>query len=366
MADPRHEKLAKVIINYSLGIKPGDKLQIAGADIAAPFILCLYREAIRAGAHVRVEVGIDGLTRIFYDEASEDQLKFQSELRMQETEYFDAFLSIWADHNTKSMTGIDPKKIALRQSSGSAAFKRFLERMQSKELRWTGTLFPVNANAQDAGMSLTDYENFVYGAGLLDHDDPIASWKKVQVDQQKIVDFLDQKKEIHIVAPDTDITYRTDGRTWVNCCGHENFPDGEVFTGPVENSVNGTVRFSYPAVYNNNEVVDVRLTFQDGKVVEASAAKGQDFLLAMLDMDAGSRTLGEAAFGMNYGVKEFTNNTLFDEKIGGTMHMALGQSLPDTGGVNQSGLHWDMVCDLREGKVYADGDLVYEGGKFII
>jgi aminopeptidase len=227
-------------------------------------------------------------------------------------------------------------------------------------------MFPTQAHAQDAGMSLSDYEDFVFGAGMLDQEDPVAAWRKVYEEQQRVVDFLGQRNEIHIIAPDTDITYRAGGRKWINCAGTENFPDGEVFTSPIEDSVNGKVRFTYPAIYLGNEVEDVRLIFRDGNVVESSASRGLDFLNAMLDTDAGARFLGEAAFGLNYNITGFTGGTLFDEKIGGTMHLALGASLPETGGKNESGLHWDMVCDLREGKVYADGQLCYEHGKFII
>ncbi len=215
-------------------------------------------------------------------------------------------------------------------------------------------------------MSLSDYEDFVYGAGKLDLDDPVTAWQAVRAEQQRIADFLEQHDEIHIVAPGTDITYRVGGRKWINCAGTENFPDGEVFSGPIEDSVNGTVLFSYPAVYDGNEVEDVRLTFRAGRVIEARAGRGLDFLNAMLDSDAGARTLGEAAFGLNYDIQRFSKETLFDEKIGGTMHMALGASLPESGGVNESGLHWDMVCDLREGKVYADGQLCYDAGRFIV
>jgi aminopeptidase len=366
MADKRLENLANVLVHYSLKMKPGDKLLIQGSDISAPLIREVYKTAVQAGAHVATRVGIQGLQEIFYKEASEEQLKFKSDIRKQEIEYYDCLLDIWADHNTKSMSGIDPKRIAISQAAGADMFKRFLERMSQHEIRWCGTLFPTNAHAQDAGMSLSDYEEFVYCAGLLDKDDPVAAWQAAYDAQQHIVDFLNSKTEIHVVAPDTDITYRTEGRTWVNCCGHENFPDGEVFTGPIENSVNGTVRFTYPAVYNATEAEDIRLTFKDGRVVEASAAKGQDFLISMLDMDEGARTLGEAAFGLNYGIQNFSKNILFDEKIGGTMHLALGASLPETGGVNNSALHWDIVCDLHQGKVYADGQLCYENGKFII
>lgn len=366
MADPRHEKLARVLVHYSLRLKPGDKLQIEGADIAAPLIRAAYREAVRAGAHVTTRIGVEGLREIFLKEANDEQLQFVSDIRQREVDYYDAVLSIEADYNTKSLSGADPKRMAMQQAAVAPLFKRFVERIGSKELRWCGTLLPTHANAQDAGMSLSDYEDFVFGACLLDADDPITAWQRAYDAQQRIVDFLNQHREIHIVAPGTDIRYRTDGRQWINCCGHENFPDGEVFTGPVEDSVNGTVRFTYPALHQGNEVEDVRLFFKEGRVVEASAAKGQDFLLAMLDADEGARTLGEAAFGLNYGIKRFTRHILFDEKIGGTMHLALGQSLTESGGKNESGLHWDMVCDLREGRAYADGELVYENGRFIV
>jgi aminopeptidase len=366
MADPRHRKLAHVLIHYSLDIKPGDKLIITGSEITAPLLREVYREAIRAGAYVTYDIILDGLREIELRESNDEQLTHVSELDKFETEYFDAELTIWSEQNTRAMSHIDPERIARRRESHAALTKRSLERMGNGSLRWCGTIYPTNAYAQDAKMSLSDYEDFVFGAGLLDLEDPVAAWRKVHAEQQRVADFLAQHDEIHIVAPGTDITYRVGGRRWVNCAGTENFPDGEVFTGPIENSVNGVVRFSYPAVYEGNEVEEVRLTFRDGKVVETEAGRGLDFLNAMLDTDAGARYLGEVAFGLNYNVKEFTGETLFDEKIGGTMHMALGASFPETGAVNESGIHWDMVCDLREGRVYADGLLCYEHGKFLL
>ena len=366
MADPRHQKLARVLVTYSLALKPGDKFILTGPACAEPLIREIQREALRAGAHVTPNIWLEGLQEIYYQEANDEQLTYISEVDELEIDYYDAELTIWASQNTKSLSGVDPKRIAKRREARSGLLKRSLERLGKGETRWCGTLFPTYAHAQDAGMSLSDYEDFVYTAGLLNQDDPVAGWRKVHTEQQRVVEFLNQHDEIHIVAPDTDITYRVGGRKWINCAGTENFPDGEVFSGPIENSVYGTVSFSYPALYDGNEVENVRLTFQDGKVVESSASKGLDFLNAMLDTDAGSRYLGEVAFGLNYNIKQFSKDTLFDEKIGGTMHMALGASLPESGGVNESGLHWDMVCDLREGKVYADGQLCYEAGKFII
>lgn len=366
MADLRHQKLAKILVHYSLKIKPGDKLLIGANAIAAPLLREVYREAIRAGAWVLPRISLDGLREIELRESSEEQLTHIWEYDTFIHNYFDAELTIWSEQNVKAMSKIDPQRMAKRRKARASLFSRSLERMAKGELRWCGTLFPTNAYAQDADMSLSDYEDFVYSAGLLDLEDPVAAWREVYAKQQHIVDFLSLHNEIHIVAPGTDITYHVGGRKWINCAGTENFPDGEVFSGPIEDSVNGTVRFSYPAVYDGNAVEDVQLTFHDGKVIESNASRGLAFLNTMLDTDPGARFLGEVAFGLNYNIKNFTGETLFDEKIGGTMHMALGASLPESGGVNESGLHWDMVCDLREGQVYADGQLCYQYGKFII
>lgn len=366
MADPRHQKLANVIVNYSLALKPKEKFLITAPAIAEPLVREIYREGIRAGAYVDTQIYYEGLQEITLRESSEDQLDHLTELELYHRQYPAAHAYILAAENTKHLSGIDPARIAKWQGARTALTKTTMDRTAAQELRWCLTLLPTQGYAQEAGMSLSDYEDFVYGSMLLDRDDPVASWRKVQSDQQRIVDYLMIHDEIHVVTPDTDLTYRAGGRIWTNAHGDFNFPDGEVFTGPIEDSVNGTVRFTYPAIYNGQQVEDVRLTFRDGKVVSASAARNENFLNEMLDMDAGSRYLGEVAFGLNYGVKQFTSNILFDEKIGGTMHLALGASYPETGGKNVSGLHWDIVCDLREGKVYADGELCYENGKFLI
>jgi aminopeptidase len=366
MTDPRLQKLAKVLVHYSLRIQPGDILRIRGEVTGAPLIKEVYREAIRAGAHIVTRIFIDGLSEILYQEGSDEQLKFLPELANQEIEYITADLYIRAETNTKSLTHVDSKKIAMSQASRSDLNKRYMERWAKGEMRWCLTQFPTNAFAQDAGMSLSEYEDFVFNSMKLNEDDPAAAWIKQRDEQQKFVDYLNKRNEIHITAPGTDLTYRVGGRKWINCFGDANFPDGEVFTSPIEDSVNGVVSYSYPAIYAGNEVEGVKLTFKDGKVIESHADKGLEFLNSMLDMDAGSRTLGEAAFGTNYNIQQFSRDILFDEKIGGTMHLALGAGFPECGSTNDSGLHWDMVTDLREAKVYADGELCYENGKFII
>jgi aminopeptidase len=241
-----------------------------------------------------------------------------------------------------------------------------MKRSGAGELNWVLTQWPTQASAQDAEMSLAEYEDFVFSAGHLDDPDPVATWKKVSATQQALANRLNRSKEFRIVARNTDLTFSTAGRKWLNSAGKCNFPDGEVYTSPVEKSVNGRVQFSFPAIHQSREVLDAFLEFKDGKVVSATASKGQDFLRTMVDMDAGSHYLGEAAFGTNYDITRFTRNTLFDEKIGGTIHLALGAGFPEAGSVNKSGLHWDMVCDLRDkGRIYANGVLIQKNGRFL-
>jgi len=376
MSDPRHCKLAEVLVNYSVALKPKQTLGILSLPTAAPLVREVYRQALRAGAYptARALLGpnppgiftIGGIVDILLEEGNKDQLSYLSELDVREMEHYDALIVIWGEENTKAISGADPEKTAMLKKSQSPLSERMIQREAAGELNWCLTLFPTPAHAQDADMSLSEYEDFVFGAGHLNDDDPIKTWQKIDKEQQRIADFLTQHDHIRIVAPETEINYRVGGRTWLNANGRLNFPDGEVYTGPHEDSVNGTVRFTYPAVYTGKQVEDVRLTFKDGKVVEAQASRGQDVLDAMLGLDAGARFVGEVAFGLNYDVKQFTANILFDEKIGGTMHMALGRSYPETGGKNKSDLHWDMICDLREGQVYADGELCYEKGEFTI
>jgi aminopeptidase len=367
MADPRLAKLANVLVHYSLHLRKGDLFRIAGAALAAPLIQEVYREALSVGAHPFVRIALDGLDEIFLKTASEEQLRYVSDLYRAETEQITASLGIWGAWNTRELTQVDPKRIALRREATREIGRRFMERAANEELRWCGTQYPTQAEAQDAEMSLSEYEDFVFGAGMLDREDPVAAWEEVRTKQARIATFLGTCKTLAVRGPDIDLELSVDGRQWVNAAGDKNFPDGEVFTGPVEDSVNGRVRFSFPAIYNGREVVDVELLFEQGKVTHARAAKGEEFLHAMLETDAGARYLGEFAFGTNYNITRFTRNTLFDEKIGGTLHMALGAGYPETGSKNVSGLHWDLIADLRNGaEVAADGQVVYREGKFVI
>lgn len=368
MRDPRITKLADVLVNYSVGVKPGQLVRIAAPPLAQPLVVALYQAVLQAGGNPIVRMAPEELSELLIKDGSEEQLKYVSPLAIHETENIDASISMWAESNTRSMTRADARRLALVQGARRPLNDIFFKRAAAGHLKWVGTQYPTQAAAQDAEMSLSEYEDFVFSAGYLDKPNPAAIWRKIAESQQRVADFLNGKKEYHVTAPGgTDVRMSIENHLWINCCGHENFPDGEVFSGPVIDSVEGTIAFSFPAVYHGREVQNVRLTFKAGKVVDASASKGEDFLFSMLDMDSGSRHLGECAIGTNYSIKDYTRNTLFDEKIGGTVHFALGAGYPETGNANQSGLHWDMVVDLRQGgRIEVDGQLLAQNGRFTI
>jgi aminopeptidase len=282
-------------------------------------------------------------------------------------ETFDVRISLGGSANTKALSDVNPEKIVLRDRAYEGIMRTFMERSAKGELRWCGTLFPTYAYAQDAEMSLAEYEDFVYSACMPDINDPIGYWKRFSERQQKIVNWLKGKKMVHLTGPDTDLTLSIEGRTFINASGHHNMPDGEVFTGPVEDSVNGHVSFSYPTIYEGREVNGVHITLSNGKVVQATARTNQDFLTQTLDTDPGARYVGEFAIGTNEGITKFTRQILYDEKIGGSFHMAFGAGYPDTGSKNRSAIHWDMICDLRNGgEITVDGELLYRNGRFVI
>lgn len=361
MPDPILQKFARTLVRYSLDVKPGDVLLTRTTTLGLPLLQEIYREALETGAHVIPRLSFDGQEETFFRSASDEQLAWISSIDRVEMETITARLTISAPYNTRG--GWDPKRRGAWLRGQAELTQRFRQRSAEGSLKWTGTLYPTHALAQEAGMSLREYEDFVYTAMFLDRDDPIAAWKAFSVDQQAKVDRLDRVSTLRIQAEDTDLTLGVAGRKWMNSDGHRNFPSGEVFTGPVEDSANGTIRFTFPAVRGGQEVEDVRLRFVDGRVVEATAARGQDYLNTVLDTDAGARFLGEVAIGNNFGIQRFTKNTLFDEKIGGTCHLAVGSSYLETGGKNDSSVHWDMVCDLRRGgAIYADGEVIHRDG----
>lgn len=367
MKDSRIIKLASLLVNYSLALRKGDTLIIQGADATIPLMEAVYKEALKAGAYPDINVTLSSVKEQLLKEGTEEQLVHISHIEKQGYENYDACLTIWGDRNTKAFSNVDTKNMSIHRAARKDLRMNFFKRMAENKVKWCGTQFPTDSDAQEASMSLDEYEEFVYGAGLLGEENPIDSWKRLSKEQEKICNYLNNKKVIQIVSKDTDISMSVEGRCWINCDGTQNFPDGEVFTTPIKESVNGRIRFTYPAIYSGREVEDVKLTFKDGKVIEASAAKGEEFLISVLDTDEGARYLGEVAIGTNYGITNFSKNILFDEKIGGTIHMAVGSGFEETRGTNESSVHWDMICDMREeGRIYADDELIYEKGKFIV
>ncbi len=367
MHDPRLDKLAEVLVNYSVAVKPGDLVRIAGSTVAEPLAVALYREVVRAGGHPLVRLVPDECQEAFLRLASDDQLAFVNPVALHELETVDASIGIWGERNTRSLTGVDPARQALAGRGRKPLLEAQLRRGADGSLRWVGTEYPTHAGAQEAEMSLSDYADFVFRAGMLDKPDPAAAWREVRDRQQRACDTLNGGREIRFTTSQgTDLTLGVEGRRWINCDGRNNFPDGEVFTGPLEDATRGVVVFSFPAIRQGREVDGIRLEFRDGRVVDASARKGEEFLIQMLDQDAGARILGELAIGTNYSITRYMRNTLFDEKIGGTFHIALGAAYPETGGKNESALHWDLVCDLREGgRIELDGRTLSENGRFL-
>jgi aminopeptidase len=300
-------------------------------------------------------------------EATDQQLTFVSEVERFEIEHIDAVITIWADRNTRAFSNADPERVSKRIASRRALTNRYWERIDAGVARWVGTRFPTDAHAQDADMSLSEYEDFVYGAcHVRPGEDPVAHWEGVSLELNARARELEMFRELRIVGPDTDLRVNVEGRSWLAADGKLNMPDGEIFTSPLETETSGDIRFSFPAIFRGRGVEDVRLRFEGGEVVRAEAAEGEDYLRSLLAMDDGARRLGELAFGLNYEIDRFTRDILFDEKIGGTMHLALGSGFKKLGSKNDSGLHWDMICDLRdEGEVYADGELVWKAGYFL-
>jgi aminopeptidase len=367
MADIRVEKMADLLVNYSVAVKPGDKVVIQGETGGEPLIKAVFVKVLQAGGLPYIMPSLSGVEELLYKYGSDKQLQFVPEPYKLVMSTFDCRIVVFSDSNTKALSNVDSAKMVLRSQSRSELMKIMMKRSAAGELRWVLGPYPTNALAQDAEMSLTDYEEFVYGACLPDLNDPVGYWKNFSARQDKIVNWLKGKKTIHVVGKETDLRLSIAGRNFENCDGRMNMPDGEVFTGPVEDSMEGHVYFSYPAIYGAHEVTGVRLTFEKGEVVKATADKNQDYLIKTIATDAGSKRVGEFAIGTNEGIKKFTREILFDEKIGGSFHMALGSGYPETGSTNESAIHWDMVCDLRDGgEIRVDDILFYKNGKFVI
>lgn len=366
MVDERLARLAKVLVNYSLKIKKGDLFVIIGNVQSEPLALEVYKEALAAGANPVIMPEYEEQHELLLRHGSDEQISYSNPFNAEIMKKADAVLTIWAEVNTKALTSVVPSKLNLFAKGRREARDVYHDRTANGSLRWCGTQYPTHASAMDADMSLTEYENFVFNSGYMNSSDPSQEWKRIHDEQQRLVEYLNTKNTIEVRSKDTNLTFNVEGRKWINCDGTINFPDGEVFTSPVEDSMNGHVRFTYPAVYMNREVEDVELTFKNGRVVSAKAKKDEAFLNEILKTDEGAGRVGEFAIGTNYNITQFTKNILFDEKIGGTIHIAVGSGIGKAGGVNKSSIHWDMICDMHEGEIYADGELFYKNGKWIV
>ena len=367
MPDARTQGLARVLVDYSLSVQPGQLVVIAATPLAAPLVREVVRRVLVAGGHPLLQLQLPGMAEIMFRNASDDQLRYITPAERTFREQADATLYILSDTNTKELSAVNPERQRIAQQARTELFETFMRRSADGSLNWCITLYPTEAYAQDAEMSLADYEDFVYNAALVQHADPVAEWRARAQQQQRLIDWLAGKRELRVEAPGTELQLSIAGRTWENDDGRKNLPGGEIFTGPVENSVNGHVTFSFPSSVGGREVEGIQLWFEQGKVVKASAAKNEEYLHQMLETDEGARRLGEFAFGTNYAIGLFTGEILFDEKIGGTMHMAIGSGYPETGSQNKSAVHWDMICDLRKSStVHVDGQLFMQDGQFTV
>jgi aminopeptidase len=365
--DPRVERLAKILVGYSTEVKQGEVVSIDGESAAEPLLLAVYEEVLKAGAHPILNVSLDAQAVAYYKHASEAQLDWVSPVSEWLLDNADVRIAIGASTNTRELSGVPPERQTRRQSATGELLGRAMERSAKGEFRWVYTLFPTNAYAAEAEMSLADYEDFYYGACLATDGDPLTAWKKASEETHRLAEWIEGGKEVRILAPGTDIKLGVAGRRFIPCDGRHNMPDGEFFTGPVEDSVEGEVSFHLPATIGGREVAGVRLRFEAGKVVDAGAERGEEFLVELLDTDEGARRLGELGIGTNYAIDRGTREVLLDEKLGGTVHMAVGRSYPESGGVNESAVHTDLVCDLRlGGKIEVDGTVMQEDGKFVV
>ncbi len=360
MRDERLKKLARVLVDYSVEAGEGEQIVVAGGAAAEPLIKEVYTRLLQTGAIPIPQVALQGLQELFFEHAKDIHYEKTPPITRSVYEAADAVISIMAPHNTRALAGVDPAK----QRALGKRDKALQDLILSKD-RWALTLFPTQALAQESEMGLEAYEDFAFEAMGLDEDDPVRFWRERAEEQGRLIERLEVAREVRIVGPETDLTLSVAGRKFLNGDGKHNMPCGEVFTGPVEDSANGSIYFGVPVAVAGREVSGVRLRFAGGRVVEASAEKGEEYLHAMLEADAGARYLGEIGIGTNYGIRRATRNILFDEKLGGTVHLAVGRSYEKTGGKNDSSVHWDLICDLREGgELHADGEVLQKDGEF--
>lgn len=360
MIHPLLERYAQLLVGYCTDVRSGENVLLNLESPALPLARPLVREVLKAGGIPHLRISYPELAADILELAQDSFLDSEAGLERAEIEQVDAWIRVAAPSNTRGLEGADKTRLGRVQKR-----LRSVSNIRLQHTKWCGTLFPTSAGAQQAGMSTDDYEAFVYGAMFLLEDDPAAHWRELHTMQASLIEQLSRAQEVRLLAEGTDLTLSVAGRTWANSDGHRNMPSGEVFTSPVETSAEGTIRFSVPSTVHGTEVSGVELTFREGQVVAAKADKGDDLLQTQLETDAGARFLGELGIGTNPHIQRPTGSILFDEKIGGTVHLALGQSYKETGGQNSSAIHWDIICDLRRGgQILLDGEVFQENGRF--
>jgi aminopeptidase len=367
MADQRIEKMARVLVDYSVAIQPGERVLIESTTLAEDLVRACYRRVLEAGAHPHILLSLPDQDEILYASGNDEQLDFVPSFNKLAADTFDARIRIYAEANTRALSKVEPAHAARRQKALSAVQSVVFRRAAQGAFKWISTQFPTQAFAIEAEMGWQEYQDFLYAANHCDDctPDPQAYWQEFGRWQQRLVDRVNGHDLVTVQGPNADLSLSVRGRSFFNSCGIHNLPDGEIYTGPVESSVNGWVRFTYPGMFAGRSVEGIELVFRDGQVVEARAEKNEALLNEMLATDAGARSVGEFAIGTNFEIKRFTRNILFDEKIGGTFHLALGQSYAETGGQNKSGIHWDLICDLREGEIRVDGEPLMQLGRLV-
>jgi len=367
--DPRFDKMADVLVNYSIELKPKQTVYVWGTStLAQPLMLAIYKQVLKAGGNAFLRADLPGTQEAFYEYAQGEQLDFVSPVDIASVAegQFDAYIRIGADYNTRRLSNADSAKVQRQQMAQRAILNKRMTRSAEGTYNWVVTQFPTDAYAMDADMSLEDYKEFIFNACLLNDPDPVSLWRAIGQKQDRYVQYMKGKREVIVRGSNMDLKLRIDERIWKNSHGRRNFPDGEIYTGPVEDSMTGWIKYTYPGVHNGREVDGIELKFEQGKVVKATAKKNEDYLNQVLDTDAGARFVGEFAIGTNYGITKFSKNILFDEKIGGTIHLALGASYPDTGGKNASAIHWDMIAGAQDAEILVDGEVFYKNGKIVI
>jgi aminopeptidase len=355
--DPRIDEYARLLVERSVGVQPGWQVQVRATPLARPLVEAVLEQIARAGAYPVLQLSFELIGGPFAREAPLETLRVAAPLQRRIWDEVDAFIAIWAPENSREGSELsDERKAALQEASAPMR-----KRTMSMAAPWVIAEYPVLSGAQDAGMTLPEYEEFIFDSVLLD-------WNAEGERMRKIADVFDAADAVRIVGPGTDLTLSLAGREGAVDDGHVNMPGGEVFYSPVEDSAEGVIEFSeFPAVYFGNEVSGVRFVFEGGRIVDATASSGEQFLIQTLDTDEGARRLGELGIGCNPGIQRFMKNVAFDEKIDGTVHLAVGNSYTFTGGTNKSAIHWDIVKDLRtNGELYADGTVVQKNGRWTI